>query len=315
MTVAWLRSRKGPSDSPPQGAKDGPSSAYPLALRAGRSANRALLPRRRRLPNPQPPPQALRVPQEALGLGGHLACAPAAAPWRGERALVLARCAEVLLPPVPRGSGDVPFLLQPAGEETQALPGAPAAADRPRARRRPRDPRGGFDAAFGVAPAPGRAVGGLRGSGLGEVGFVQRLRGQAAPALRYQPGSRLLRAHPRQRGGRLPERGTRSRGGFGGGVARKLFGDLAYRSEALEEALAPTGILLVSERSRQHGNRQQVEIALASLKREFRLEGTLATTLVGLLTRIAAKVTAYTYGFFVDRLLGRPQGRIKELWA
>jgi hypothetical protein len=37
--------------------------------------------------------------------------------------------------------------------------------------------------------------------------------------------------------------------------------------------------------------------------------------LVGLLTRIAAKVTAYTYGFFVNRLLGRPQGRIKELWA
>jgi hypothetical protein len=102
---------------------------------------------------------------------------------------------------------------------------------------------------------------------------------------------------------------------LGGGVARKLFGDLAYRSEALEDALAETGILLVTERSRQHGNRQQVEIALASLKREFRLEGTLATTLVGLVTRIAAKVTAYTHGFFVNRLLGRPQGRIKELWA
>jgi len=26
-------------------------------------------------------------------------------------------------------------------------------------------------------------------------------------------------------------------------------------------------------------------------------------------------VTAYTYGFYVNRLLGRPQGRIKELWA
>ena len=102
---------------------------------------------------------------------------------------------------------------------------------------------------------------------------------------------------------------------LGGGVARKLFGDLAYRSKALEDALAETGILLVTERSRQHGKRQQVEIALASLKREFRLEGTLATTLVGLVTRIAAKVTAYTYGFFVNRLLARPQGRIKELWA
>lgn len=102
---------------------------------------------------------------------------------------------------------------------------------------------------------------------------------------------------------------------LGEGIARRLFGDLAYRSEALEEALAAMGILLVTERSRQHGKRQQVEIALATLKREFRLGETLASTLVGLATRIAAKVTAYTYGFFVNRLLGRPQGRIKELWA
>jgi len=31
--------------------------------------------------------------------------------------------------------------------------------------------------------------------------------------------------------------------------------------------------------------------------------------------RIAAKICAYTYGFHVNRLLDRPQGRIKELWA
>jgi hypothetical protein len=98
-------------------------------------------------------------------------------------------------------------------------------------------------------------------------------------------------------------------------LARRLFGDLAYRSEALEEALAESGILLVTERFRQGGKRQQVEIALASLKREFRLGETLATTLVGLVTRIAAKICAYTYGFYVNRLLGRPQGHIKELWA
>lgn len=100
-----------------------------------------------------------------------------------------------------------------------------------------------------------------------------------------------------------------------GAPARRLFGDLAYRSGALEEALAQTGILLVTERSRQHGKRQQVEIAFASLKREFRLGQTLATTLVGLATRIAAKIAAYTYGFYVNRIMGRPQGRIKELWA
>jgi hypothetical protein len=99
------------------------------------------------------------------------------------------------------------------------------------------------------------------------------------------------------------------------GLVRRLFGDLAYRSEALEEALAESGILLVTERSRQSGKRQRVEIALASLKREFRLGESLATTLVGLATRIAAKICAYTYGFYVNRLLGRPQGRMKDLWA
>jgi hypothetical protein len=92
-------------------------------------------------------------------------------------------------------------------------------------------------------------------------------------------------------------------------------GDLAYRSEALKEALAEHEIMLVTERSRQHGKRQRIEIALSSLKRVFRLSETLATTLVGLATRIAAKVAAYTYAFYVNRLLGFPQGRIKELWA
>jgi hypothetical protein len=98
-------------------------------------------------------------------------------------------------------------------------------------------------------------------------------------------------------------------------LARRLFGDLAYQSKALEEILAESGILLVTERSRQGGKRQQVEIALSSLKRVFGLGETLATTLVGLATRIAAKIAAYTYAFLVNRRLGRPQGRIKDLWA
>jgi hypothetical protein len=103
----------------------------------------------------------------------------------------------------------------------------------------------------------------------------------------------------------------------GNGVARRLLGDLAYRSEALEETLADSGVVLVTERSRQGGVRQQAEICFASLKRVFGIGETLAATLVGLLTRIAAKITAYTYAFLVNRRLGRPQGRIKvkELWA
>src|SRR5215212_3230275 len=98
-------------------------------------------------------------------------------------------------------------------------------------------------------------------------------------------------------------------------LARRLFGDLAYRSEALGHVLAECGISLVTQRADQHGARQRIEIALSSLKRVFGLGETLATTLVGLATRIAAKIAAYTYGFHVNRLLGRPQGRIKELWA
>jgi hypothetical protein len=102
---------------------------------------------------------------------------------------------------------------------------------------------------------------------------------------------------------------------LGDGAARRLLGDLAYRSEELKEALAEVDILLVTEPSERRGVRQQVEIALSSLKRVFGLGETLATTLVGLATRIAAKIAAYTYAFVVNRMLGRSQGRIKELWA
>jgi hypothetical protein len=99
-------------------------------------------------------------------------------------------------------------------------------------------------------------------------------------------------------------------------VARKLLGDLAYRSKELGEALAEVGILLSTEPSeRRRGLRQRIEIAISSLKRVFGLGQTLATTLVGLATRIAAKICAYTFAFMVNRILGRPQGHIKELWA
>ncbi len=105
--------------------------------------------------------------------------------------------------------------------------------------------------------------------------------------------------------------------GLGDGVARKLLGDLAYRSGALGEELAGRGVLLATERAdrRPAIGQQQVEVCFAALKRVFGLGETLAKTPVGLAIRIAAKVTAYTYGLYVNRLLGRPQGRIKELWA
>ncbi len=103
---------------------------------------------------------------------------------------------------------------------------------------------------------------------------------------------------------------------LGEGVARRLLGDLAYSSEQLRDALAEVGILLASEPSeRRRGVRQHVEIAFSSLKRVFGLGETLATTLIGLATRIATKICAYTYAYLVNRVLGRPQSHIKELWA
>ena len=100
-------------------------------------------------------------------------------------------------------------------------------------------------------------------------------------------------------------------------VARKLLADMVYRSEDLGEELAGLGIVLMTGEAsgRRPGIRQQIEICFSSLKRTFGLGATLATTLVGLATRIAAKITAYTYAFLINRMMGRPQGRIKELWA
>ena len=103
---------------------------------------------------------------------------------------------------------------------------------------------------------------------------------------------------------------------LGEGIVRRLLGDLAYRSEELRKTLAEVGILLATERAeRRRGVRQHIEIAISSLKRVFGMGETLATTLIGLATRIAAKICAYTYAFFVNRHLDRPQGHIKELWA
>jgi hypothetical protein len=105
--------------------------------------------------------------------------------------------------------------------------------------------------------------------------------------------------------------------GLGNAVVRKLLGDLAYRSAELKEELAELGIVLATERAedRRPGTRQQIEICFSSLKRVFGLGETLATSLVGLATRLVAKISAYTYAFWVNRRLGRPQGRIKALWA
>jgi hypothetical protein len=104
--------------------------------------------------------------------------------------------------------------------------------------------------------------------------------------------------------------------GLGEDLTRKVFGDRAYGSDVLKVELAELGISLVTERAKQRrGVRQQIEIAFSSLKRVFGVGETLATTLIGLTTRIAAKICAYTHAFYINRILGRSHGKIKELWA
>jgi hypothetical protein len=98
-------------------------------------------------------------------------------------------------------------------------------------------------------------------------------------------------------------------------VGRKLYGDLAYKGATLRDALAEKNLLLLTERAEQRGIRQQIEIAFAGLKSIFGLGWTLAKTLTGIVMRVVAKITAYTFGLYINRMLGRPQGKIKELWA
>jgi hypothetical protein len=135
----------------------------------------------------------------------------------------------------------------------------------------------------------------------------------------HQPSAPLLRAY---RAANVAEvtltEELLAEAGLGNAVVRKLLGDLAYRSAELKEELAELGIVLATERAedRRPGTRQQIEICFSSLKkRVFGLGETLATSLVGLARRLVAKISAYTYAFWVNRRLGRPQGRIKALWA
>jgi len=158
---------------------------------------------------------------------------------------------------------------------------------------------------------------------LGQVGLLLRLRGQAAPPFvrheRRVPVSYELTTPANVAEVRLVEELLAEAWCLGDGVARESLGDLAYTA-----ARRSRGLWGQARRRRRAGNREgrpagpeaaHIEVCFATLKRDFGLEGTLAKTLVGLATRIAAKIAAYTYGCYINRLLGRPQGRIKDLWA
>ncbi len=61
------------------------------------------------------------------------------------------------------------------------------------------------------------------------------------------------------------------------------------------------------------GKRQVIEGVISQLKDQFALERHRAKTLDGLLTRLAAKVAAYTCGQLLNALLGRPLRHLADL--
>src|SRR5215203_1891827 len=221
--------KRGPSESPAKGTSDGPRAAYPHPSVPGRGDHRPFLPPRRYLHAAQPRRANPRVAQEALGLRGPYPCALPAVAGHRERALLPARRAKVLLAPVPGRGGNAPLLFAPPGEEAQALLGTLAPRGPARVGRRSRVPHRRLAASRSLAPASSRAVGGgFCGGGMGKVGLVRPLRGEAALVVCYQPRAPRLRVDLRKRGrralgGRAPV-GSRTRGGRSGEEALWGFG-------------------------------------------------------------------------------------------
>src|ERR671912_738271 len=316
--------KSGPSEVvPTKGSPDGPSPPHPVVGPPGRGTHRLVLPNRRRLLPDQPAWSPLRLPQGALRLGDpHPRPLPAAQRHR-VRTLFPARGLPLLLPPVPGDRRLLAILVPSSRAQAQALLGALAARDLGRTGGRARDDGDRLDPPFGPPSAPGQPVGGrFRGGGVGEVGIVRRLRGEAAPHLRDQPGAHLLRTDARERGGRILDRGTAGRGWHGGG--RGTGGsEEAARGPGLPEPGASGGTGRGGDRAgHQRGRRQTPRGKAAGGDLLFEPQA-------GLRGRgdpgqdpggvghqdLKAKMTAYTYAFVVNRVLGRPQGRIKELWA
>ena len=62
-----------------------------------------------------------------------------------------------------------------------------------------------------------------------------------------------------------------------------------------------------------HRLRELIEVVNAQLQRQFAIERTLAKTLWGLVTRVQAKLTAYTIGLYLNVLSGHPPLALKTL--
>jgi hypothetical protein len=162
---------------------------------------------RRRLRVAQPSRSKLRIPQATLGLGGHRVCvlSPRLSAAGRERSFL--RDAERFSLICSLGWGRFTLPRSWAGEEAQALPGAPAPGDRLRAGRRAGDPNR-RSTLLSVLHA--RQVGqsaGFEGATWVRGGHSASTVGSCT-CLRNQSCAHLLRTHPRQRCRRLADRGT-----------------------------------------------------------------------------------------------------------
>src|SRR5918999_1468856 len=182
MRVAWFAEiKRGPSVVPTKGASDDPSREYPRGRPLGRGDHCPVLRDRRHLPPPQSQRPALRIPQAALGPGGPHPRAVPTASWCGVLPRLLARSRPLLLPPLPRRGRPCSFLFSSPHPQAQAIPRTLEADRRGGAGRRARNLAHRFDPALGNAPQRGFSIRGLRGRGLGAVGLLQRLWGEASP--------------------------------------------------------------------------------------------------------------------------------------
>ena len=59
--------------------------------------------------------------------------------------------------------------------------------------------------------------------------------------------------------------------------------------------------------------RQTIEVVNAQLTEQYRIERTRAKTLSGLVTRVQAKLTAHTFGTYLNALSGTPTLELKDL--
>jgi len=83
---------------------------------------------------------------------------------------------------------------------------------------------------------------------------------------------------------------------------------------ALRRSQSPDSTEEMAPRAWHRGKRARIESVFGSLADQFNLEETRARSLWGAMTRVVAKLLAYTVGYRVNQALGRRQTALKSLY-